>query len=106
MSASKVPASVSTRLAAGSIAVTVACTNCTPGLTKSRYGWWTASGRATEHDVELREPEDEPVALVDQHDVGGVAELVRQPRRQLQPAKACPEHHDAHRRTLGMAVRD
>ena len=37
------PAAVSTRFADGSIAVISVCTNCTPGFTRSRYGWNTAS---------------------------------------------------------------
>jgi hypothetical protein len=43
-SASNAPASVSTRRASGSMAVTLACTNRAPGLSRSEYGWSTASG--------------------------------------------------------------
>ena len=48
----------------------------------------------SEHHVELREAEDERVALVDEHDVDGVAEGVRKNRRQLEAAEAGAEHHD------------
>ncbi len=53
-----------------------------------------------EHDLELREPEDEPVLLIDQDDVNIVAELVGQPGRQLQTAEARTENDDAHGRRL------
>ena len=44
-----------------------------------------------EHHVELREPEDEGVALVDQRDLNVVPELVGQPGRQLEAAEPGPE---------------
>ena len=101
MSASKGPASVSTRFAAGSIERMVVWTNRSPGLSRSRYGWNTAEGRRPpEHDVELREPEHEPLALVDQDDVEFITELVGQPRRQLQAAEARTQHEDPHRAML------
>ena len=50
---------------------------------------------APEHDVELREAEDERVALVDQRDVDLVAEGVRQRRGELEPAEAGAEDDDA-----------
>jgi hypothetical protein len=57
----------------------------------------TLGDRAAEHHVELREPEDEPLALVDQRDVDAVAELFGQRRRQFEPTEAGTEHQDAHR---------
>ena len=76
----------------------VAWTNRTPGFTRSRYGWTTASGKGpAEHHVELREAEDEAFGLVDEHDLDRIAELVGQPRRQLQPSEARSEHQDLHR---------
>ena len=54
--------------------------------------------RVPEHHVQLREPEHESVAPVDQDDVGTVAEFRRQSRRQLQPGEPRPEHHDTHGR--------
>ena len=57
-----------------------------------------AAGRAPEHDIELREPEDETVALIDQDDIGVVTELVGQPGRQLQAAEPRAQHHNSHGR--------
>ncbi len=87
---------VTTRLAAGSIDRIVDCTNRTPGFTMSRYGMADGGRRlVAEHHVELRETEDEHVALVDEHDVDAIAKGVRKNRRQLQSAEACPKHHNA-----------
>ena len=44
MSASKAPASVTARLADGSMARTVVWKILTPGFTTSRYGWRTDAG--------------------------------------------------------------
>ncbi len=52
--------------------------------------------RSSEHHVELGEPEDEVVALVDEHDVDVVPELFGQPGRQLQAAESRPQHHNTH----------
>jgi hypothetical protein len=51
---------------------------------------------AAEHHVELGAAEHESVSLVDQHDVGVTAELVREPGGQLQAAEAGAEHENAH----------
>jgi hypothetical protein len=53
-----------------------------------------------EHDVELGEPEHEAVGLVDEDDVGLLAELLGEPGRQLQPPEPCPEDHHPHGRTV------
>ena len=47
---------------------------------------------AAEHDVELREPEDERFTRVDQSDAGFVAEPLREDRRQLEPGEARSEN--------------
>jgi hypothetical protein len=52
--------------------------------------------RSPEHDVQLREPEDEGIALIDQHDVTLVAELFGQPGRQLKAAESRTKDHDTH----------
>ncbi len=52
--------------------------------------------RPAEHHVELREAEHEALALVDQHHLSRVAELVRQPGGQLESAEAGTEHDDLH----------
>ena len=49
----------------------------------------------SEHHVELREAEDERVALVDERDVESVAEGLGKNRRQLEPTKSRAENHDA-----------
>ena len=54
--------------------------------------------RAAEHHLELREPEDERLGPVDEHDVDVVAELVGQPRRQLEPAEPGAQDDDPHQR--------
>src|SRR5262245_24833047 len=46
-----------------------------------------------EHDVELREAEDERIALVDEHDLDGVAERLGKNRRQLQATEAGAENN-------------
>ena len=63
--------------------------------------------RAPEHHVELREAEDERVALVDQRHLDVVAERLREHRAQLQPAEARAENEDArvHRATLSAIAR-
>ena len=50
---------------------------------------------ASEHHVELREAEDERVALVDEHDVDSVAERIGKNRRQLEAAEPRAEHDHA-----------
>jgi hypothetical protein len=56
--------------------------------------------RSAEHHLELREPEDEAVGLVDQDEIDVVTELLGQPSGELQSSESCTKHHDAHRRTL------
>ena len=51
---------------------------------------------APEHDLQLGEPEDEVVALVDENDSDVGSEFFRQPRRQLQTTEPCTQHHDTH----------
>jgi hypothetical protein len=60
--------------------------------------------RATEHDVELREPEHEPVTLVDQHDVDPVAELLGQPGGELEAPEPGAEDDHPHGRIVGRAA--
>ena len=55
---------------------------------------------APEHDLQLRVPEVEPVVLVDEHDIGRVAELLGQSGRELQATETCTEDHDAHAERL------
>ena len=55
-------------------------------------------GRLAEHDVELREAEDEAVGSVDEHDIGVVTQRLRQPRRQLQPPEPRSQDEYAHGR--------
>src|SRR5271165_128106 len=63
-SASKEPASVSTRRWPGSIDRIVVCTNRTPGLTRSRYGWTTASATSRLNITSsLEKPKANPSAL-------------------------------------------
>jgi hypothetical protein len=50
---------------------------------------------ATEHQIELREAEDERVALVDERDVDLVAHRLGQDRAELQPAEARAKDDDA-----------
>ena len=57
-----------------------------------------------EHHVELRETEDEPVSLVDQHHVNVLAEPFRQQGREFQPAETGSEDHNPHARTLPSAL--
>jgi len=96
-SASNAPASVSTRRRTGSMDRIAVWTNRTPGFTRSRVGMPDRLRRgAAEHHVELGEAEHESVGLVDQHDVGVTAELVREPGGQLQAAEAGAEHENAH----------
>ena len=59
-------------------------------------------GHAAEHDVELGEAEHEPVRLVEQHDVGVVAELLRQARRDLEAAEPGSQHQNSHGGRLGI----
>jgi hypothetical protein len=56
-----------------------------------------SADRAPEHDFQLREPEDEVVGLVDEHDIGIRNQLFGESRRQLQPAESRAQHHDPHR---------
>ena len=48
--------------------------------------------RSPEHHVELREPEHERVALIDQNELDLVSELLRQPGRQLEAPEPGAEH--------------
>jgi hypothetical protein len=48
-----------------------------------------------EHHVELRVPEDERVARLDERDAGVVAECVGQDRRELEPAESGAENENA-----------
>ena len=48
--------------------------------------------RAAEHHIQLGEAEHERVALVDQRHLDVVAQLLRQHRRELQPAEPRPQH--------------
>ena len=90
----------------GSIARMVDCTNCTPGFTKSRYGWRTCSDRCPpEHDLQLGEPEHEVVGLVDEHDVDVGSEFLRESGGQLQPTETRTQHHDAHGENPSSGVR-
>lgn len=59
-------------------------------------------GRPAEHHVEFRVSEGECVALVDQGDVGIVAERLGQKRAQLKAAEPCTKNEDAsfHKRTV------
>ena len=96
-SPSKAPASVSTRRACGSMPRIVLCTNRTPGLTDVAVGvLHRLARRAPEHHVELGEAEDEAVGPVDEHDLDVVAELLGQPRRQLQPTEPRAQHQYSH----------
>src|SRR5207244_4767722 len=53
-------------------------------------------GEAPEHHVELREPEDEGVARVDERYLHLVGELVGQPGRQLEATEPGAQDHDMH----------
>ena len=73
-----------------------AWTKRTPGLTRSAYGWATCVGqRSSEHHVELREAEDEALALVDQRrprrrrPTSPTASWSAPARRTLRPAPGC-----------------
>ena len=96
MSASKVPASVTTRFAAGSIDRTDVCRNRTPGLSDVAV-LMADVGRhlPAEHHVELGEAENERIALVDEDDVEGVPEGIGKNSHQLEAAEAGAEHNDA-----------
>ena len=48
-----------------------------------------------EHHVEFREPEDKRVALVDQHDVDGFAQVIGKSRRKFEAAESRTEHYHA-----------
>ena len=92
-----------TRRASGSIAVIVSRRTRTPGLGDVAIGQPHRVGRrAPEHHVELREPEHERVALVDQRHLELAAERLRQHGAQLQPAepRAENEYARAHRATI------
>ena len=89
-------ASVVTRRASGSIAVTVSRRKRTPGLTNIGVRKTTGVERGPpEHDVELRVAEHERVVLVDQRDLHLAGHRLRQHRRQLETAEACSQDHDA-----------
>jgi hypothetical protein len=51
----------------------------------------------SEHHVELREAEDERIALVDQRDRHLAGQLAAQPRRELETAEPGAQDHDANR---------
>ena len=52
--------------------------------------------RTTEHHVELGEAEHEPLGLVDQHHLDLVAELLGEPRRQLESTESRTQHQYSH----------
>ncbi len=54
-------------------------------------GWQLPS----EHHVEFREAEDERFALVDEHDVDGLAEGIRKNGCELEATESCAEHNHA-----------
>ncbi len=97
MSASKTPASVTTRLAAGSIERMVRLHEPHPGLDEVTVGVDDHRGQCPpEHDVELGEAEHEPLGLVDQDEIELVAEPLGQPRRELETAETRTEHQNSH----------
>ena len=49
----------------------------------------------SEHHVEFRKAEDKRIVLLDKHDLDGIAQCVRQDRRQLEAAESGPEHYDS-----------
>ena len=59
-----------------------------------------------EHHVELGEPEDEGVGLVDQGDVDVVAERLGEAAAELQTAEAGSQDQDAHARRIATAFGD
>jgi len=66
-------------------------TNRTPGLHDVTV--WVDDvrrRRAAEHDVELREAEDEAVAAIDQYDLQLVTQCIGEPGGQLQPTEPHP----------------
>ena len=97
-SASNVPASVSTRRAAGSMARTSACTNRTPGLDevavrvvhrRRRRPARTSRPASRTRRRSRRSGRSSTTSTV-------VAERVGQPCRQLQPTEPCAQHHHPH----------
>ena len=50
----------------------------------------------------LEKPKTKRVGAVDEDDVDGRAELVREPGGELEPAEAGPEHDDAQRQPRGI----
>ena len=72
-----------------------------PGLheiaVRMPHGRWQCP---PEHDVQLREPEDEAITLIDEHDVNIAAEFLRQPCCQLKTAEPRSENHNPHARRL------
>ena len=57
-------------------------------------------GRPPEHHVEFRESEDEAVLAIDQNDVGGITELLRQLGGEFESAEPCTQDNNAHGPTL------
>ena len=79
------------------MARTVVCTNVHAGLHDVAVGVvHRIRDGAPEHDVELGEPEHEPVGPIDQDDLDVVAEVLGEPRRQLQATEPRTQHHDPH----------
>jgi len=62
-------------------------------------------GPSAEHDVQLREPEDERVVLIDERDVDLVCERVGESRRQLQAREAGTKDQDVLLHRLGSGGR-
>ena len=58
-----------------------------------------------EHDVELREAEHEVVTLIDEDDVGVIAQVFGERGGELEAAKARTEDEDPHRAMLRPALR-
>jgi len=54
----------------------------------------------SEHDVELRESEDEPVVPIDQGDVNAIPKAFGQLGCHLHATEACAKHNNSHGRTL------
>ena len=94
------PASVSTRLAAGSIAVDRRLHEPHAGLDDvgGTDGAPIGRRRAPNMTSSFEKPNTNAVGLVDEHDLDVVAELLRQPRRQLEPAEPRAQHHHPHQR--------
>ena len=95
------PLSVTTRLRAASMEVTVSWRNSTLGLADVPVGQpYVIEATPPEHHVQLRETEDERVALVDESDLDVVAEILGEPGRELQAAEPGSEDQNSGRHVL------